>query len=307
MDFNCTVCNKNLKTKQALQYHLRKKIPCNQIRSCERCGYIANTKQHLDRHMNKKNKCKIQDSVAQIRELESKLKISELEKKILQLEQCKSITNINTINNINNIIVLNNFGNESAIFFTKKNITELLIKEVDNFYTMWNDPIMKANKYLLKDNKNQYKYTYAKIPILNIALFFLQNLYQNKDFPQDHTIKYNIDDDTFQIYKNEEWVEVCELDTLNLIFDKIRNIIKREKVLDKKFYKIITPNGKQSSHDDIRIYVGEFDKVSERYTTPIDQLKIQNINEKYEFKLILSSLKNILNNQTIDHDNNLTT
>lgn len=302
-EFECNKCDKLFKTKQNLQSHISKKIPCDRDLKCERCFYTTTTKFNLDRHLNKKNKCKVINLEAENEILKLKLQLSELKNENLQINSNNTINIIN--NNITNNITLNNFGNESGKFFTKKNIIEMISTELDNYKIMWNDPILKNQKYLLKDNKNEYKYSLTTIPDLNIALFFISNLYNNPNYPEDLTIKYNIIDDNFEIYKDNNWVIISDLDVINISFDTIRNIIKREKVLDKQFFKQTTKNGLKLDHDNIRIYVGEFDKNNEKYITPINELKIVNITERYCLKLIVSLLKNTLLNQKIDHNDNI--
>lgn len=306
MNYICSKCSHDCKTKQSLQRHLAKKIPCDNKIKCERCHAIFSSNQALKYHMNKKNKCIIINLESKNIELELKITNLQLQNELLQLKQTINSNNtININNNITNNITLNNFGNESGRFFTKKNIIELISTELDNYKIMWNDPILKNQKYLLKDNKNEYKYSLTTIPDLNIALFFISNLYNNPNYPEDLTIKYNIIDDNFEIYKDNSWVIISDLDVINISFDTIRNIIKREKVLDKQFFKQTTKNGLKLDHDNIRIYVGEFDKKSEQYITPFNELKIININERYCLKLIISLLKNTLLNQKIDHSNNI--
>lgn len=305
--FVCEICNKVLKSKQALQFHLNKKIPCNNKLECERCGYVAQTKQNLNTHINRKNKCKLIDKDNEIKQL--KLQIQNLELKS-KLQQYQSITNINnsninsnnTINNTtNNTIILNNFGNEDAKYFTKKNIRELLLKQIDLYENHRADSVKESNVYVLEDGINTYTYRYVTIPVLNIAIFFLENLYKNEQYKQDHTIKYNFDDDTFKIYKDDEWHISSELDTINAIFAKIRHIIKKEKVLDKSFGKLKTPDGRDSSYDNIRMYVGEFDLKNDKYTTPEDHLIISRMNERGCLRYISSTLKNILSNKETSH------
>lgn len=170
-EFECNKCDKLFKTKQNLQLHISKKIPCDRELKCERCFYTTTTKFNLDRHLNKKNKCKVINLEAENEILKLKLQLSELKNEKLQINSNNTI-NITNNNNITNNITLNNFGNESGKFFTKKNIIEMISTELDNHKIMWNDPILKNQKYLLKDNKNEYKYSLTTIPVIFSSLIF---------------------------------------------------------------------------------------------------------------------------------------
>lgn len=58
MEFTCKTCNKDLQTKQGLQWHLDGKNSCNpQSFNCTKCDFISTSKGGLQRHLNRKIPC----------------------------------------------------------------------------------------------------------------------------------------------------------------------------------------------------------------------------------------------------------
>ena len=53
----CVKCDKVFKTKQNLNLHLDKKIPCDRKLECKNCKKVFKTNQKLNNHINNITKC----------------------------------------------------------------------------------------------------------------------------------------------------------------------------------------------------------------------------------------------------------
>jgi len=240
-NFYCIKCNKNFKTKQQLNNHINRKNPCNKILKCNRCYKEFKKNHHLTNHINRKFPCDKIELEQENREL--KLKVENLE---LKLEnQSLKLNNNSMINsniNSNNTIIINNFGEEDISKIKKKLLSEEIQKLLNNTL-----PLQIKNNTDLKVEDLKYK----GIDVLSIDMFrfFIKLIFNNDNFPENKTIKYNEEEDTFYYYYNNEW-SIIDNDSKEILIERITKKIQKL-LLDKK------PISNQSDLKKLDIYLGE--------------------------------------------------
>jgi len=290
--FICTKCNNNFTTKQNLNKHINKKIPCDRIIKCDNCLIVFKTKQILNKHQNRKNKCKKVDLQVKNKELTYENTILKLELENQKLKNSQIINNniTNNNNSNNNTFILNNFGNENLEFITKKFLTDSL-KNIINTSL----PLTIENKTQLKVDK--LSYYGSDINDINIFRLFIKLIFRNEDYPENKTIKYDDETDSFYYYSNDEWIIVDE-ESKNILVDRIFKKIQ-QLLLDKQ------PLKDDRDLKKLEIYLGE------EYN-----IKINKINEK-DYALLQNSkfykkfYKNVLSIEYKDktkldnHENNI--
>ena len=111
----CEKCLAVFTTKQNLNKHINKKIPCDSIIQCENCLVIFKTRQILNNHINKKNKCiKVELKIENIKLKQKIVKIInefsisvENEMYKLELSKIKKIIELLNQNIINEKYIMN--------------------------------------------------------------------------------------------------------------------------------------------------------------------------------------------------------
>jgi hypothetical protein len=238
----CNKCNKEFKTKQQLTIHNNRKKPCNIIiiTKCEMCLIDFKTSQGLERHINRKNKCIKINLEERVKELEEQVKQLKEENEKLK-NTISNTTNINnsvndnrvdnsivTDNSVTNNIILNNFGCEDLKFITKKFLTDSLKEVIQKTI-----PLTIKNKTQLK--VEDLNYLGMDIEEINMFRLFINLIFKNNDYPENKTIKYEEECDTFYYYDDNKWYTV-EKESKNILLDKITKKIQLL-LLDKKPFK----------------------------------------------------------------------
>lgn len=165
-NYTCKNCNKLFSTKQSLNRHLNKKIPCNKKIICIKCGLTFDTKQHLSNHLKMKGNCLINklNNIQKNKEIlfENFISYSTLVDKIYDLiELIKKLESINNLilKEILNLCKLENKTNEikSKILSNKVKINEITIFKKIKKIKLLDD---YCNKFMFNisniSNKNKY-------------------------------------------------------------------------------------------------------------------------------------------------------
>jgi len=194
-NFICDKCNKQLKSKQNLEYHI---LHCRGVLSlleCSKCNKKFN--KSITRYVHEKKCTKQQSSI------------------ILNTNITNNITNIGIQNNTNNniSIIVNNFGNEKFDYFTKNpdfiqfmnncienkvdGICNLIAKKHFDPEHPENHNIRKMNKKdnfleIYKDNNWNTKNYKDGLDYITIPLEMTFSIFMEKMIEDNHNIKTNV-------------------------------------------------------------------------------------------------------------------
>jgi hypothetical protein len=273
----CEKCNKEFKSIYNLNKHKNKKIPCNKIIKCDICLTEFKRNEHLTNHLNRKNKCIKVDLKNKILELEHKNELLAHKNEILELKLENAnlknsiipsnapITNNTMNNNITANILINNFGDENINKIPKKELAEEIKKIIHK------PPELIWNTKLKIDD---FEYIGREIIDIDIFRLFQKIIFNNDNFPENKTIKYNEEEDNFYYYSNDEWC-LIEKESKYILIDRITDKIQ-QLLIDKK------PLTNRNELDKLDIYLGEeYDiKINEIDTKDMAILK----NRSYKLK-----------------------
>jgi hypothetical protein len=176
LSYNCKKCNKKYKT---IKYLINHEKTCNglNILTCPKCMFTFTSRASKSAHI-KKNNCKAR-SIVYYNTVNNNETI-ENNKKDNNINCNNNNNNNNTTNNIinNNNTIINNFGSERTDYITLDDIVNIFLKGGDNIIP----------KYI------EYKHF-------------------NKDFPENHNIKYEKNKGCS--IKNENKWKITDIDYLS--------------------------------------------------------------------------------------------
>lgn len=199
--FKCDKCIKIFKTSYHLLSHLNRKTPCiKEEIKCDRCLQIFKNKQNLKKHQNRKFPCEKVDLQIENIELKHQLEIA-------KLKMSQQITNIT------NNIMINNFGEEEIGKIKNKILNDGLNKILNS--VQYKTP----NNYLIED----FAYTNKDIKDIDIFRLFVRLIFNNNNFPQNRTIRYDNMNDIFYYKTEDSWIPLEEKSNtilIDMIFEK---------------------------------------------------------------------------------------
>ena len=227
MDNKCILCNKNFDTKQGLNRHLNRKIPCNRVIQCDNCKNIFKTNQGLHRHINKKNPCQKKD-------LEEENKKLKEENERLKSKQENNILNQNITNNTqnNNIFFVDRWDKlfyervqASSFNITNKGLDKVLneqIKKTESF----KDTRDNLNLHKEYDQMNMYNHIKTG---KNIYIHIIKFVCINMKYPENWIFIYNKLSEEVSIKINDRFVELNN-SLLRLIYDILKTLVEDENI-----------------------------------------------------------------------------
>lgn len=248
--FKCEKCNKEFKTKQDLNRHQLKKIPCDRILKCVKCNKDFKTKYNLNRHLTScgtLDKDFISKIITDIELLKSEVKL--LKSKIV----------------IQDSITINTFGNEDTRFITKELLEDEILKIINK--DTGTIPFEYMGK-ILKCNTNDIK-------LLDLHILLTKLIYFNKD--ENRTLKKE-----FKKYyiKDDEWKEIdfedLHFKVLNKQQDILINLKSSEMINDYKLIKILENYFEFDDDDNLQIQKSKINLPKRKYKL---------LNELFDYEL----------------------
>ena len=241
----CVKCDKVFKTKQNLNLHLDKKIPCDRKLECKNCKKVFKTNQKLNNHINNITKCEKVDP-----EIELELVKNELyEYKKLNLELKEELINNKSEVDIKNLATVKKAYTTDIPIYKETNNFNEYIKSVIQEDFLELVPIFDKltthkglNKIDINTILSQYNRLLSITDLLYIINYNLDKLYVDKFWN-------NIESDSW-IYLDEELIQWFGYKEISRGKESIVKLLKKYHELDDE-YKIL-------NNEEYKIYITDF-------------------------------------------------